>query len=77
MNMQNNDKLLDMASKKLGIDREELKKSAGENGEKILGKLSQSDKDKVSAVLSDPEKTREILSSKKAQEMLKKFFGEK
>ena len=35
--------------------------------------LSQSDKEKISAVLSDKQKLNEILSSPFAQELMKKF----
>ena len=73
----NNDKLFDLASKRLGIKRDEIENATGKDGGKILNSLSQSDREKVAGVLSDPEKTREILSSPKAQELLKKFLGEK
>ena len=72
-----NEKLIKMAAEKLNMDSETLKKSAGNNGEKLLSQLSQKDREKVSKVLSDPEMTRKILSSDKAKELLKNFFGEK
>ena len=75
--MQNDDKLFDLASKRLGLKRDELEKGVSQNGQNILSRLSDSDKQKVSEILEDPNKTREILSSPKAQELMKKFFGEK
>ncbi len=77
MAMQNDDKLFDLASKRLGLKRDELEKGVSQNGQNILNRLSDSDKQKVSEILEDPNKTREILSSPKAQELMKKFFGEK
>lgn len=77
MTMQNDDKLFDLASKRLGINRDELEKGAAGSGQSILNKLSDTDKQRVSEILEDPQKTREILSSKKAQELMRKFFGEK
>ena len=77
MAMQNDDKLFELASKRLGINRSELEKGAASGGKNILNKLSNADKQRVSEILEDPQKTREILSSQKAQELMKKFFGEK
>ena len=73
----NNDKILRMASEKLGVDSESIKKAADSNGEKLLSRLSREDRDKVTQVLSDKELTRQILSSPKAQELIKNFFGDK
>lgn len=77
MATQNDDKLFELASKRLGIKRDELEKEASSSGQNILNRLSDADKQKVSEILEDPQKTREILSSKKAQELIKKFLGEK
>lgn len=78
--MQNKeqDKFIDMAAQKLGIDPSEAKKAAaGKDGKELLDRLSDSDRDKVSKVLSDPELTRKILSSPQAKNMLKNLFGDK
>lgn len=74
---QNNDELLRMAAQKLGLNQDTVKKAAEENGENLLSKLSTEDRQKVSQVLSNKELTREILSSPKAQQLLKNFFGDK
>lgn len=73
----NQDELLKMASQKLGISKDTIKNATDKNGENLLNKLSKEDKEKVSAVLSDPEMTKKVLSSKKAQELLKNFFGDR
>ena len=73
----NNNKLFDLASKRLGVSHDRLKDVASKDSGKLLNSLSESDREKVTNVLNDPEKTREILSSPKAQELLKKFLGEK
>ncbi len=76
-NDKSREELLNFASKKLNMSQADIEKNAGKNGEKLLEKLSENDRQKISGVLSDPQKTKEILSSPKAQELLKKFFGEK
>ncbi len=74
---KNNDELIRMASERLGVNRETVEKAANSGGENLLNKLSGKDREKVSQVLSDPALTKQILSSPKAQELLKNFFGEK
>lgn len=73
MNKQNNDDILKMASERLGVDKEALKG----NGENLLNKLSDEDKQKVSKVLADKELTKKVLSTPKAQELLSKLLGDK
>ncbi len=74
---QNRDELLKMASQRLGTTPENLEKTAGKNGEKLLSKLSEEDRKKVSEVLSNKELTSKILSTPKAKELLKQLFGDK
>ena len=71
----NNEEILRMASEKLGINKDTVKNAAS-NKENLLNRLSGEDREKVSKVLSDKELTRQVLSSPKAQELIKKFFGE-
>lgn len=73
----NNDELINMASQTLGIDKDKIENAKGSDGKNLLNSLSKSDKEKVSKVLSDPEMTKKVLSSERAQELLRKFFGEK
>ena len=78
--MQNKEQneFIDMAAQRLGINPEEAKKAAeGQNGQQLLDRLSEEDRDKVSKVLSDPELTRKILSSPQAKNILKNLFGDK
>ncbi len=77
MALNNNDELINIASEKLGIDKDKIKNAKNSDGKNLLNSLSKSDKEKVSRVLSDPEMTKKVLSSDKAQELLRKFFGEK
>lgn len=79
--MQNGKSLEDMlkeASKKLGTDPNNLKKAAA-NGKinNLLKNLGTKQAEKVSKILSDKNKTAELLSSPKAKELMKKFFGGK
>jgi len=78
MNEKNREDLINLASKKLGIDKESAKKAANsKSGEELLNRLSDSDKEKVSKIMSDPELTKKILSSPQAKSLLKNLFGEK
>jgi len=77
MALNNNDELINIASEKLGIDKDKIKEAKNSDGKNLLNSLSKSDKEKVSKVLNDPEMTKKLLSSDRAQELLKKFFGEK
>lgn len=73
----NNEELINMASQKLGIDKDKIENAKDSDGRNLLNSLSNGDKEKVSKVLNDPEMTKKILSSERAQELLRKFFGEK
>ena len=73
----NNEELINMASQKLGIDKDKIENAKDSDGRNLLNSLSKGDKEKVSKVLNDPEMTKKILSSERAQELLRKFFGEK
>lgn len=74
----NQDEILKIASQKLGVDSKTIKNAAkSEKREQLLKNLSDSDKQKVSKVLNDPELTKKLLSSPQAQSLLKNFFGDK
>ena len=77
MSTQNKESLYELASQRLGISKEEIERAEKSHGKNILNNLSESDKQKVTQVLNDPEMTKKILSSQKAQDLLKKFFKEK
>ena len=75
MNEKNNlENLLKKASESMGINQENLKNNE-KNVNSILSKLPQSQADKVKEILSDKEATKKLLSTPKAQELLKKLLG--
>ena len=70
--------LLRTLSNRLGTSPEELKSAAQEgNINNIVKGLNPNDAEKIQKVLSDKNASNRILSSPKAQELLKKFLGEK
>ena len=70
--------LLQALSAQLGESPNELQKEAQEgNVDHLLGKLSDSDAQKVKRVLSDKNATEKLLSSKQAQALLKQLMGGK
>ena len=75
MNEKNNlENLLKKASESMGINQETAKNNKT-NVNNILSKLPQNQADKVKEILSDKEATKKLLSTPKAQELLKKFLG--
>ena len=75
MNEKNNlENLLKKASESMGINQETAKNNKT-NVNNILSKLPQNQADKVKAILSDKEATKKLLSTPKAQELLKKLLG--
>ena len=68
--------ILKTASKQLGTDPETLKKAASKGDiNNLLKNLGKEQADKISEILSDKNKASQLLSSPKAQSLLKKFFG--
>jgi len=57
--------------------RDPLARAAGSNPElaKAISRLSPQDMDKLREVLADPEKTRQILSTPAAQQLLGRIAG--
>ncbi len=75
MNEKNNlENLLKKASESMGINQETAKNNKT-NVNNILSKLPQNQADKVKEILSDKEATKKLLSTPKAQELLKKLLG--
>ena len=75
MNEKNNlENLLKKASESMGINQETAKNKKT-NVNNILSKLPQNQADKVKEILSDKEATKKLLSTPKAQELLKKLLG--
>ena len=72
------DDLLKTLSKRLSMNPEELK-SAAKNGNinDMLKNLNQTDSEKIKKIISNKKATSQILSSTKAQQLLKNLLGEK
>lgn len=70
--------LLNTLSERLGTNPEELKKSA-QSGDiaKTLGNMDKKDAEKIKRVLSDKDAASKLLSTPKAQQLLKNLLGEK
>ena len=75
-NKPNNlEELLKNTSKSMGINSDDLKNNKNTNINTILGKLPQNQANKVKEILSDKEATKKLLSTPKAQQLLKKLLG--
>lgn len=72
------EEMLNKTSKKLGTNPDKLKDAVSKgNVNDLLKNLDNKQAGKVSKILSDKNKVSELLSSPKAQELIKKFFGGK
>ena len=72
------DDLVALVSKKLGTDPEKLKKAAQSGrAQETLKNLESKESQKLKQILSDKEATAKLLSTPKAQQLLKKLLGEK
>lgn len=75
---QQADELLKTISQRLGADPNQLKNAAQSgNIQDIISGLKPSDAEKIQRVLSDKDAASKLLSSDKAQQLLKKFLGDK
>lgn len=81
MNQNSNqslDAMLEKASQKLGTDSEKLKSAASKGKiSDLLKNLGNKEAQKVTNILSDKEATKKLLSTPKAQQLLKKLLGDK
>lgn len=81
MNQNNNqslDAMLEKASQKLGTDSEKLKSAASKGKiSDLLKNLGNKEAQRVTNILSDKEATKKLLSTPKAQQLLKKLLGDK
>ncbi len=72
------DEMLKTASQKLGTDPENLKKAAASGKIKdILKNIGNEKAKEVEKILSNKEAASKLLSTPKAQQLLKKLLGEK
>ncbi len=70
------EKILNQVSKKTGVSKENFKTvSNSKDISKILGKMDKDKAQKLKSVLDNPDETKKILASKKAQDILNKFFS--
>ncbi len=80
MSSENNnlENLINTISQKLGADPNKLK-DAAQNGKvnDIIKNLNQKDAEKIQKILSDKDAASKLLSTPKAQQLLKKFMGDK
>lgn len=76
-NPNNLEELLKRTSESLNINTENLKNNGNTNINNVLNKLPQNQANKVKEILSDKEATKKLLSTPKAQQLLKKLMGEK
>lgn len=75
---QSLDAMLEKASQKLGTDSEKLKSAASKGKiSDLLKNLGNKEAQKVTNILSDKEATKKLLSTPKAQQLLKKLLGDK
>ena len=71
------EELLKKTSEKIGINKENLKTDSKSQVNQILNKLDPQHAKKVEQILSDKAATEKLLSTPKAQQLLKKLLGEK
>ena len=57
------------------LSADDLKKAANGDLEGVMSKLKKEDSEKLKAVLSDPQKTKELLSSDAAMKLMSALFG--
>ncbi len=80
MNISKNQQeyLVSMTSKKLGVPEAELRREL-QNGtfDRLLGTLPRGDQQKLTAALSNPATAQAVLASPQAKELMRKIFGEK
>jgi len=71
------EELLKKTSEKMGINKENLKNSPQNQAANLLKNLDPQNAKKVEQILSDKAATEKLLSTPKAQQLLKKLLGEK
>ncbi len=71
------EELLKKTSEKMGINKENLKNSPQNQAANLLKNLDPQNAKKVGQILSDKAATEKLLSTPKAQQLLKKLLGEK
>lgn len=77
MNSSDRDKIIEkiLSSDRSKLSRNDLDKAASGDLNGVLSKLNREDAEKIKKVLSDPSKTREILSSDAASKLIRNLLG--
>lgn len=76
MNNNEIENIINLVSKKTGVNKDKFKNVSNENDVKnILNSMDSKNSQKLKAVLDNPEATKKILASKKAQDLLNKIFS--
>ena len=57
------------------IDRKSAEQAAAGNTDALFCSLSEEEQKKVTGIMNDPEKMKQLLSSKQAQELLRRLSG--
>lgn len=75
--MNNQDKIIQkiMNSSSTNFSATDLKKAASGDVNSIMSKMKKEDSEKLKALLADPEKTKQLLSSDAATKLLNALLG--
>ena len=72
----NTNKLIEELSRKLGVSEKQLENAAKKGNVKdVLKNMDAKSSQQIESILSDSEKTKEILNSPQAQALMKLFGG--
>lgn len=70
----NMEKMIELASKKLGVSSEKLKKSLEKgNMEDMLSEMRKEDADKLKSIMNNPSVKDKLMSSPEAADIIKKM----
>lgn len=76
MNNKEIENIINVVSKKTGVNKEKFKNVSSEKDVKnILNSMDAKNSQKLKEVLENPSATKKILASKKAQDILNKIFS--
>ena len=75
--MNNQDKIIEkiVNSSNTNLSAADLKKAADGDMSSIMSKMKKEDSDRLKALLADPEKTKQLLSSDAATKLLSALLG--
>ncbi len=75
--MSNKDKIIQkiVNSNNVNFTADDLKKAADGDISNVMSKMKKEDSEKLRALLNDPQKTKELLSSDAATKLMNALFG--